>query len=92
MSAPVTTRRVAVFTLFLFTAWIAATTAASAMRPDPPSQPGPPIHHAPAAASGPDLTVWLLAAIAVVGVVAIAAGVATALHRHHLHPPTQPAS
>jgi hypothetical protein len=92
MSASVTARRVAVFTLFLFTAWIAATTAASAMRPDPPDPaPQGTTHHAPVVAGGgPDLTVWLLAAITIVVLVAVAAGTASALHRRHLHSPTQP--
>jgi hypothetical protein len=92
MSAPVITRRVAVFTLFLFTAWMAVTAAANAMVPDPPdSGTNGPTHYAPATAAsgGLDLTVWLLAAIAVAAVVAGAVGFATALHRRHLHPPTQ---
>lgn len=90
MSASAITRRVAVFTLFLFTAWMAAGAAANAMLPDPPgSGPHGSTHHVPAAVAdgGPDLTVWL--AIAVVAVTVAAAGVAAGLHRRHLHPPTQ---
>jgi hypothetical protein len=94
MSSPAITRRVAVFTLFLLTVWMAATTAASAMLPDPPgSAPHGSTHPAPATAvdGGPDVTVWLLTAIAVVAVVVAAALVAAGLHRRHLHPPTQAA-
>jgi hypothetical protein len=89
MSAPVTTRRVAVFTMICLTAWIAATTGASAMRPEPPLAPsGHSAHQVPTVTSsgGTDLTVWLWALIAVVAAAAIAAGVATA-RRHRIQPP-----
>jgi hypothetical protein len=89
MSVPVTARRVAVFTMFLFTSWMAVTAAASAMRPEPPdtSTPAPP----DAPNGGLDLTTWLLAAVAIAVVVAVAAGVATTLHHRHIHPTTGPA-
>jgi hypothetical protein len=95
MSAPVTTRRVAVFTLFLSTAWLAATTGASALVPEPPaSATRGHSHHVPGAgtSSAGDVTVWLLAAIGIVAVVAIAAGVAAVLRRNHLHSPTHAVS
>lgn len=84
MSFPTTARRVAVFTILLFTSWVAVTASASAMLPEPPdtSVPG----GSAATDSGLDLTVWLLVALAVVVVVAVAAGVATTLHRRHIHP------
>lgn len=85
MSAPVIARRGAVFTIFLFTTWMAVTATASAMLPDP--QDTSSYNAPPAADSGSDLTLWLLTAIAVTLVVAVAAGVATTLHHRHIHPP-----
>jgi hypothetical protein len=87
MSAPVTTRRVAVFTLFMFTALLAATTGASAMTPDPPGSGTTGQTPAGASSGGPDLTVWLLAAVAVVLVAAIGVGIAKTLRHRHAQPP-----
>jgi hypothetical protein len=84
MSAPVIARRGAVFSIFLFTTWMAVTAAASAMVPDP--QDTSSYNAPPAADSGTGLTTWLLTAIAVAVVVAVAAGVATTLHHRHIHP------
>lgn len=89
MSVPVTARRVAVFTMFLFTSWMAVTGAASAMLPEPPDTSTPP--PSDPTGNGLDLTTWLLAAVAVAVVVAVAAGVATTLHHRHVHPTTGPA-
>ena len=85
MSLPTTARRVAVFSTLLFTSWMAVTASASAMIPDPQDTS---TLHTGAASSGPDLTVWLLTAVAVVVVVVLAAGVATTVHRRHIHPTT----
>jgi hypothetical protein len=90
MSAQSTTRRVAVFTLFLFTAVVATTTGASAMRPEPPaSATRGHSHHAPTgtASSGADISTWLLTAVAVLAAVAIAAGIAAAVRHHRIQPP-----
>ena len=90
MSAPSTARRVAVFTMFLFTAVVSATAGASAMVPDPPaSGPQGPAGRGPAASAGggPDLTTLLLFALAIVAVVLVSAGVAMTLRRHRIQPP-----
>jgi hypothetical protein len=92
MSASVITRRVAIFTVFVSSAWMAAAAGASALVPDPPAAGTHPSTHtmpATTGGSGLDLTAWLLAAFAVAIVVVVAAWVATALHRRRLQAPTQ---
>jgi uncharacterized protein HemX len=75
----------------MFTALLAATAGASAMTPDPPGSGS--THQGPAAASngGPDLTVWLLVALAVVLVAAIGVGIVKTLQHRHAQPPAIPA-